>query len=423
MIRGYVEQPSPRSGGSLTLRVATDAPRFRVEFYRCGPELVRCGGSPWLDGVRSPPHLPFQDWGQPGLDPDGQPLAPWPAYPFPVPAHWSSGVYVAVLVEGDGAGRDRADPDRTTPEGRDCRALFVVRPARSGARTPILYKVPLLTYHAYNAMGGWCLYNMRDGVPPGVGLHRPGGGTGATPYDVTNPDPFDPTPRQTFALWDARFIAWLEGAGYRADYCTDVDLHRDGADLLAGYRLPAATAIEPSWVPLIPTTIGTSVIPGLLRTIGHPPPWPRTLGRSVHTFRCGSSPAGTVGAFHDGHYDDSVVVYALPVTWLPRRGLSRRLRDGVVDGQQAGEVGDLQDPDHVRLRRDHAQPAAAPGGGLVDLCHEVQRAGVAGLDAGQVEHDVWPVCGGEGQQGLPHRFDRVEVEPALRYHDGVARAV
>jgi hypothetical protein len=247
MIHGYVEQPSPRSGGSLTLRVATDAPRFRAEFYRCGRGLVRCGGTPWLDGVPGTPHLPFQDCGEPGLDRYGQPLAPWPAYRFPVPADWCSGVYVAVLVEGDRDGRDLCAPDPTTPDGRDSKALFVVRPAGSAPLAPILYKVPLLTYHAYNPVHGWCLYNMPESVPPGVGLHRPGGGTGATPHDITNPDPFDPTPRQTFAHWDARFVAWLEDAGYRADYCTDVDLHRAGVDLLAGYRLLVSVGHDEYW--------------------------------------------------------------------------------------------------------------------------------------------------------------------------------
>jgi hypothetical protein len=54
MIRGYVEQPSPCPGGSLTLRVSTDAPQFRVEFYRCGDGLARCGGSGWLPGEDVP---------------------------------------------------------------------------------------------------------------------------------------------------------------------------------------------------------------------------------------------------------------------------------------------------------------------------------------------------------------------------------
>jgi hypothetical protein len=264
VIRGYVEQPSPRAGGRVTLRVSTDAPRFRVEFYRCGDALTRLGGSRWLPGEDAPPHLPFQDWGKPGVDLHGRPLAPWPAYPFEVPACWRSGVYVAVLVEGDGAGHDRSDPDRTTADARAGKALFVVAPPRSGPHAPILYKVPLLTYHAYNLVdgiaydrmtrrGNWCLYNAPESaalphpVPPGVGLHRPGGGTGATPYDATDPDPFDPTPRQTYEHWDARFVGWLERAGYAVDFCTDADLHRAGVGLLAPYRLLVSVGHDEYW--------------------------------------------------------------------------------------------------------------------------------------------------------------------------------
>jgi len=263
VIRGYAEQPSPRPGDALTLRVATDAPAFRVELYRCGARMVRAGTTSWLPGRDAPAHLPFQDWGRPGVGLHGEALAPWPAYRFRIPVGWTSGVYVAVLVEGDGAGRDRSQPDRTTPDGRDARALFVVRPDRPRAR--ILYKLPVLTYHAYNLIDGrpydpasgsghWCLYNaprpdeLPRPVPAGVGLHRPGGGTGAVPYDfATNPDPYDPTPRQTFAHWDARFVGWLEAAGYRADYCTDVDLHRGGRDLLDPYRLLVSVGHDEYW--------------------------------------------------------------------------------------------------------------------------------------------------------------------------------
>ena len=244
---GYAEQPSPRAGGSVTLRVATEAPQFRVEFYRCGAELTPLGGSGWLPGENAPPHLPFHDWGEPGVGLQGEPLAAWPPYRFAVPAGWSSGVYLAVLVEGDGAGRDRSHPDRTCADAREAKLLFVVRPAR--ARSTILYKIPLLTYHAYNVFDGdqWCLYNTPKDVPEGVGLHRPGGGTGATPYDISNVDPDDPTPRQTFAHWDARFVAWLEREGYRVDYCTDVDLHRDGPELLAPHRLLVSAGHDEYW--------------------------------------------------------------------------------------------------------------------------------------------------------------------------------
>jgi hypothetical protein len=262
MIRGYVEQPSPVAGGQLTLRVATDAARFRVELHRCGAaiELVHTTG--WLPGQQAPEHLPWHDWGRPNTGLHGEPLTPWPAYPLDVDPGWRSGVYVAVLVEGDDDGHDLTDPDRSTPDGREARALFVVRPSAPGGR--ILYKLPLLTYHAYDLAGGepydaerqtgqWCFYNVPRArevpipFPPGLGLHRPGGGTGGTTYDVFNTDPFDATPRQTYGHWDAKFVAWLERNGYEADYCTDVDLHRGGRDLLAPYRVLVSVGHDEYW--------------------------------------------------------------------------------------------------------------------------------------------------------------------------------
>ncbi|MCC6312483.1 MAG: hypothetical protein IT337_00615 [Thermomicrobiales bacterium] len=263
MIRGYAEQPSPHPGDRLTLRVATDAPRFRVEFYRCGADLVWCGQTDWLPGRDAPLHLPFADWGRPGRGLHGEPLAPWPAYAVALPADIASGVYLAAFVEGDAAGRETARPDCTTPDGRTAKALFTVR-AAPGREARILYKLPLLTYHAYNLggdapydnktrQGHWCLYNppwlrhVALPFPPGVSLHRPGGGTGATPYDTFNFDPFDPTPRQTFVHWDARFVTWMERAGYTADYCTDVDLHRDGPALLAPYKLLVSVGHDEYW--------------------------------------------------------------------------------------------------------------------------------------------------------------------------------
>ena len=263
MIRGFPRQPSPVSGGEVVLHVATDAPEFRVEFWRCGASLERQGVSGWQPGASAPAHMPHQDWAVPGTDPWGRALAPWPAYRFAVPEGWPPGVYVAVLVEGDGEGTAVTSPDRATPDGREAKALFVVRPAvpRPGA---LLYKLPLLTWHAYDVVHGdlfgptnddgtWCLYSLpRPGrlpveVPPSVNLHRPGGGTGAVPYDLWNSDPFDPTPRQTFAHWDWRMVRWLETAGYRVDYCTDVDLHRLGADLLRPHRLLVSAGHDEYW--------------------------------------------------------------------------------------------------------------------------------------------------------------------------------
>jgi len=265
VIDGYPQHPSVVAGATLELRVSTDAPAFRVEFHRWGPQGRPVGGSGWLEGRDAPHHPPYEDWSRDGTALDGSGLEAWPAYRFPVGADWPSGVYVAVLVEGDGTHVPEHQPAAPSLDARHGRVLFVVRPAAPGRETSILYKVPLLTYHAYNQVGaqpydpatrrgGWCLYTLPEpsqlpiAVPPTVSLRRPGGGTGGTPWDAFSVDPFDRTPRQTFVHWDALAVGWLEGSGYRLDYCTDLDLHEHGEDgLLEPYRLLLSFGHDEYW--------------------------------------------------------------------------------------------------------------------------------------------------------------------------------
>jgi hypothetical protein len=265
VIEGYPEHPSVPAGGRLELHVSTDAPAFRVELFRWGIELTYRGGTPWLEGRHAPHHLAYQDWGRDNVALDGADLPRWPAYGIPIPADWSSGPHVAVLIEGDGDGHDRHPGAPRGPDARHARALFVVRSPTPGADTSILYKLPLLTYHAYNRVceqsydpvsgrGGWSLYTIPEphalprAVPPAVSVRRPGGGTGGTPWDWWSADPFDRTLRQTFLHWDALAVAWLEGNGYRVDYCADLDLHDDGAaEVLAPYRLLLGFGHDEYW--------------------------------------------------------------------------------------------------------------------------------------------------------------------------------
>jgi hypothetical protein len=264
-IQGYPAQPGVLPGETLVLHVSTDAPRFRVDFYRQGRALTFLSSSGWLPGRYCPPHLPFQDWGEDDVGLNGEHLPGWPGYRFTLPADWQSGVYIAMFVQGDEHGNVIDAPDDTTPDGRDAKALFVVKSAAPGKDASILYKLPLFTYHAYNQavsqaydpvtrQGGWCLYTVPRpeqlpvAVPPTVNIRRPGGGTGGTPWDMFNFDPFDPTPRQTFVHWDAPFIAWLEKNGYRVDYCTDLDIHQeDGPMFLAAYRLLLCVGHDEYW--------------------------------------------------------------------------------------------------------------------------------------------------------------------------------
>ena len=243
-------------------RGATGAPRFRVDVYRCGDGMERVHRTGWLSGRGRAAHLPWHDWGRPNTGLHGEPLAPWPAYPLDVDRGWRPGVYVAVLVEGDADGHDRTDPDRSTPDGRG-RALFVVRPPAPAAPHPLQAAGPDLPRLR---PGGRRAVRRRSGrpgsgasttcrgprevpipFPPGLGLHRPGGGTGAPPTTSSTPTRSTPRPPDLRALGRQVRRAGWSATATTADYCTDVDLHRGGRDMLAPYRLLVSVGHDEYW--------------------------------------------------------------------------------------------------------------------------------------------------------------------------------
>jgi hypothetical protein len=201
----------------LTLHVSATVPAFRVDAYRQGAELtfVGCLGTD-LPGLNLPFGGPAAAWA-------------WPTFDFEIDPSWRPGVYIAVLTPLDqevGGQLDSAE-DLTATWGK---ALFIVD--RPGDAT-ILYKLPTFTYQAYNGTGYGSLYAeavWRCRIPVGfrATMHRPGGGVGGVVMAGDSPDFHRPeSRRQTFAHWDAPFIAWLERAGYNVAYCTDLDIHRD----------------------------------------------------------------------------------------------------------------------------------------------------------------------------------------------------
>jgi len=240
VIRGYPGRPSVPPGDDLTLHVSTTAPWFRADFYRQSTGLVFVASSEWMPGACVPDGRPNKDWH-------------WPPHRFPIPGDWKSGAYVAVLVEADREKTPVVCPPPRSADARSTTVLFVVTSRSPGATAPILYKLALTTYHAYNFAGGGSLYARQRPclIPFGfkVTLRRPGGGTGGPlPPDHRDfIDVYDTTsPRQSFAHWDAPFIGWLEEHGYAVDYCTDVDLH-EGGDALANYRLLLSVGHDEYW--------------------------------------------------------------------------------------------------------------------------------------------------------------------------------
>ncbi|MEV0259875.1 N,N-dimethylformamidase beta subunit family domain-containing protein [Streptomyces sp. NPDC050617] len=240
-VDGYPGSPSVRAGETLRLHVSTRAERFRADFFRCGA-AVRHMGAMHGTGRYAPPRGQDEDWG-------------WPGHDFDVPEEWPSGVYVAVLSPyGDGSYAEAPEvpADAEELDARHSRLLFVVTAREPARTTNILYKVPVFTYHAYNISGGGSLYGPVDPDDPAphtgtvtVSLRRPGGGIGGPVKG--RPDPHDPrTPRQTFAHWDAPFIAWLEGTGLTADYCTDLDLH-ESPGISDRYQLLISVGHDEYW--------------------------------------------------------------------------------------------------------------------------------------------------------------------------------
>jgi hypothetical protein len=225
MISGYPARAAIAPGEQLVLHVSTSAPRFRVRFLRWGGRAIAVHESGWLPGKFAPPAGAGDDW-------------EWPAYAFSLPAGLPSAPYIAWLEEPGGA------PFSLAAGSAAC--LFVLR--GSGA-SPILYKLPLATWHAYNYSGGGCFYQdpPRSLSPPGarVSFHRPGGGIGGPVWCA--PDHYDPaSPRQTFAHWDAPFIGWLARNGYAPEFCTGPCLHADPA-LLDRYRLLLTAGHDEYW--------------------------------------------------------------------------------------------------------------------------------------------------------------------------------
>ena len=225
MIHGYPANASLAPGERLVLHVSTDAPRFRVVVYRWGEALLPVHRTAWLAGRHAAPRGADDDWD-------------WPPYAIPLPPELPSAVYIAHLEE-PGAAPPTLAMDSAA-------ALFVVR---GKGRGKLLYKLPIATYQAYNYSGGGCYYNNppRSLSPPGakVSLRRPGGGIGGPTWGAA--DYYDASsPRQTFAHWDAPFIRWLLQAGYRPEFCTDLDIHRDPS-LCGRYRLLVSAGHDEYW--------------------------------------------------------------------------------------------------------------------------------------------------------------------------------
>lgn len=238
MIRGYPDPVSVAAGDVIQLRISADERAVHLVVHRLGgdePPVATLGP---LRAEHYPAGRCDEPWD-------------WPALSLGTDA-WHSGIYVAFLHPCRGGDHHAClPPGRPPVDGRHSRILFVVRPAPGAAPAPLIYKVPLSTYHAYNATGGGSLY-LGDSLDPRTGLRtvtlaRPGGGTGGDLSFPDAPDVYDrSSPREGVAHWDLPFLTWLERAGYRADVCTDLDLDHHPS-LLDGYTALVGAGHDEYW--------------------------------------------------------------------------------------------------------------------------------------------------------------------------------
>ena len=223
-IKGYASAASIDKGEAITFYVTVnpaqsyDIKIFRMGWYGgAGGRLMHESGL--LEGFRQ---------AAPILDAEtGLLYCPWEAsYTLSIPTSWTSGVYLAKL---------------TNAEGYDNYIIFTVRDDERVA--DFLYQQPVTTYQAYNAFPagtGKSLYvfnsygaNTITGTPRAVkvSFDRPYWGSGAG----------------DFLTWELDLLMWLEKNGYDINYATDIDLHRQGFQLLKPYQALLSAGHDEYW--------------------------------------------------------------------------------------------------------------------------------------------------------------------------------
>jgi hypothetical protein len=113
--------------------------------------------------------------------------------------------------------------------GDGCDVYFVVRAERPGAVSKVLVSIPFITWQAYNnsRVPGAGLYLAEDpDRAVRVSFDRPGGGPAGH--------------------WEEPFLRWFAEQGYRFEFCSNIDLHRD-ADLLSHYQLLISVGHDEYW--------------------------------------------------------------------------------------------------------------------------------------------------------------------------------
>src|SRR5438445_3802236 len=208
-IKGYASAVSVNQNESITFYVSVNpAQTYTIDFYRIG----------WYAGLGGRLRLhvgPLGGVQQPPCDSDpttGLIACNWaPNYTLTVPSDWTSGIYLAHLINA---------------EGYQNYVTFVVR---DGRPAPFLYQWSVATDQAYNnypndGRTGKSLYTFNS-----YGAKTVSGDTRAV--KVSFDRPFADLGFGGFIDWEIFFVRWLERSGYDVTYSTDIDTHAHGGEL------------------------------------------------------------------------------------------------------------------------------------------------------------------------------------------------
>jgi len=215
-IQGFTTDISVNVGETVTFKVSTMFPLYRIDIYRMG---YYGGQGGRLVASVSPP----------GMVPQIQPRCLTDASTglvdcgnWAVSANWTvpptatSGVYLADLV--------------SVATGEKSPILFVVR--NDSSHSDVLVQTSDLNWHAYNDYGGNSLYT---GNPAGRA------------YKVSYNRPFNvPNLNAWFFTSEYPMLRWLEQNGYDVTYFTGVDTDRYGA-LIKQHRVFMSVGHDEYW--------------------------------------------------------------------------------------------------------------------------------------------------------------------------------
>jgi hypothetical protein len=221
-IKGYASATSVAANQNLTLYVTVNpAQTYTIDFYRIGwyggsGGRLRLHVGP-LSGVKQSPCTPNPT--------TGLIACAWtPSYNFAIPSDWTSGLYLAKLINA---------------QGYENYVAFVVR---DGRPAPFLYQHSVTTSQAYN--------NYPDDKTTGKSLYAYqsyGASTIAGDPRAVKVSFDRPFTEYGFGQWDDfNTIRWLERSGYDVTYLTDIDTHQNGAELRR-HRVFLSTGHDEYW--------------------------------------------------------------------------------------------------------------------------------------------------------------------------------